>query len=88
VDPNNFEHRTAPITPQRAIELVNLGIPVFKVWTSDPRKNPATFTYRAEVGEPLNREIMIMARRDPRVTIIRSPHAFVVGDRRDALQLR
>lgn len=76
MDPDNFEHRTAPITTERAIELVNLNVPVFKVWTSDPRKGTATYTYRTEVGEPHDREIMIMARRDPRVTIIRSPHAF------------
>jgi hypothetical protein len=83
MDPSNFEHRTAPVTVQRALELVNLNVPVFKVWTSDPRKGTATYTYRAEVGEPNDRELRIMARRDPRVTIIRSPHALAIEARRD-----
>lgn len=83
MDPDNFEHRTMPVTTERAIELVSMNVPVFKVWTSDPRRGPASFTYRTEAGEPCNREIMIMARRDPRITIIRSPHAFGIEARHD-----
>ena len=78
-----IEDHTAPVTMPRAIELVNLGLPIFKVWTSDPRKGPAEYEYRVEVLEPDNHDVLVMARRDPRVTIIRSPHAFAADAARD-----
>jgi hypothetical protein len=77
---NDIHVRTTLVTVERALEAVADGMPVFKVWERQPRgclpDDTPGYHYRIETAEPNNHEVLRLARRNPLVTVIRSPHAI------------